>query len=162
MLLFDAKGHLTPYNCIQTDWQTFMGTFGWTKHRQLIIASLQSFIDRLGSLSINVFDLWIDGSFVTHKSQPKDIDVVFFLPTSSYRMYEQALRTIRNEFSELDVYFVRKIAEGDREHFLYLADKAEWLFQFSMTKPDRRTRRKYPKGFLQISWTDEQTLESKQ
>lgn len=112
-------------------------------------------MNELNKLSINTFILWIDGSFVTQKENPNDIDIVFFIPSVIYRQFEKDLRLLREQFDELDVYFVRMIDETERDYFLYVSDRTEWQFQFTVTKPDRITRRKFPKGFLQIIWTNE-------
>ncbi len=140
-----------PYDAIETDWLTFVATFGWNSHRQTLIESLTAYINYLDELSIRVFDLWVDGSFVTRKEQPNDIDIVVFLPADTHQLYEQSLRSTRTEFQGLDIYFVRKIDKDEHNHFLYVADRTEWLFQFTKTRFDKRTRQKYPKGFVQLS-----------
>ena len=103
--------------------------------------------------------MWIDGSFVTRKEQPNDLDIVFVLPSILYREFEGDLRTLRNQYAGLDVYYVRLIDEHDQDYFLYVSDQTEWLFQFTKTKPDRITRRKFPKGFIQITWPNESAIE---
>jgi hypothetical protein len=152
MLFFDIRGNLTPYTLIPTDWATFEGTFGWNQHRRALINDLKSLIEQISLLPILSFDLWIDGSFVTQKAIPNDLDLVLLLPVKEHRKFEKELRQLRDQFERLDAYLVRKIAEGEREYFLYASDRAEWVFQFSTTRPDKRTLRKYPKGFIEISW----------
>ena len=152
---FDAHGYLIPYDLIEADWGSFVDTFGWNDHRRALIEVLHSFLIELDNLSIETFTLWIDGSFVTQKEQPNDLDVVFVLPSVTHQQFERNLRALRDRFNRLDVYFVRMIGETERDHFLYISDRAQWLFQFTTTKPDRVTRRKYPKGFIQITWNNE-------
>ncbi|QIP16444.1 hypothetical protein G8759_29270 [Spirosoma aureum] len=158
-LNFDAQGHLFPYDLIETEWKPFADTFGWNDHRHTLIELFYSFLNKLNDLSINEFTLWIDGSFVTRKEHPNDIDAVVVLPTPIYRQFEKHLRTLREQFDGLDIYFVRLISEEEPDYFLYVSDRAEWLFQFTMTKPDRVTRRKFPKGFLQLIWNNESALQ---
>ncbi|QDK79497.1 hypothetical protein EXU85_13145 [Spirosoma sp. KCTC 42546] len=157
-LHFDAQGHLVPYDLIATDWESFVETFGWNDHRLELIELLHSLLNDINKLSIRSLTLWIDGSFVTKKEKPNDLDVVFVLPKIIHHQFEKDLRLLKNQFARLDVYFVRMIDERERDHFLYVSDRAEWLFQFTMTKPDRVTRRKFPKGFIQITWNNESTL----
>lgn len=49
--------------------------FPLSKTRHNLMAGFQTFVDRLISAHV-VGELWIDGSFLTEKIDPKDIDVV--------------------------------------------------------------------------------------
>ena len=80
-LNFDDRGHLVPYDRIETDWEVFVDTFGWNDSRRFLINQLHAFTAELTNLPIIRCTLWIDGSFVTQKEQPKDLDVVVVLPT---------------------------------------------------------------------------------
>ncbi len=95
---------------------------------------------------------------MTAKEYPNDIDVVYFFSTSIYRRYEKEFRALKQSDKQLDVYFVREINEDEKDYFLFVADKAEWFFQFTTSRPDRFSRKKFPKGFLQITWNNEQTI----
>ena len=154
-LNFDSQGHLVPHDLIETDWESFVETFGWNNHRRALIELLRSFLIELDGFSIRSYTVWIDGSFVTQKEQPNDLDVVFILPSITHQQFERDLRALMDQFDRLDVYFVRMINANERDHFLYASDRAEWLFQFTMTKPNRITRQKFPKGFIQITWNNE-------
>ncbi len=125
----------------------------------MLIDSFRSFLLELGEFPIGLFNVWIDGSFVTRKEHPNDLDAVVFLPAREYESVEQELRRLRNEFAGLDIYFVKVIEAGSPSHFLYVSDYTEWLFQFTTIRPHKSTGRKSPKGFLDITLTNEQPLD---
>lgn len=158
MLLFDEQGFLTPYDLLLSDWNTVKTTFGWNNHRQTLAATFAELNNALLTLIEEPYICWIDGSFVTSKDYPNDIDVVYFFPTSIYRKHEQAFRALKQLYKQLDIYFVREIDENEKDYFLFVADKTEWFFQFTTSRPDRFNRKKFPKGFLQITWSNEQTI----
>ncbi len=149
---FDLEGYLTPYEAVETNWQSFVETFGWNKHRLSLLDLFQLLCTELTTLFPEEYIIWVDGSFVTRKQRPNDLDVVFILPAERYDVVENELRLLRNQFAGLDVYFIKKIDEGEPNHFLYISDRTEWIFQFTKTRPDRYTRRKKPKGFIQLTW----------
>ncbi|WP_425423202.1 DUF6932 family protein [Spirosoma spitsbergense] len=138
----------------------FVDIFGWNNSRRFLINQLHAFAAELNNLSIIRYTLWIDGSFVTQKEQPKDLDVVVVLPAQAHRQFENALRALRDQFDGLDLYMVRFISQDEPDHFLYSSDQMEWFFQFTMTKPGRLTRQKFPKGFIQIDWNNESLFQS--
>lgn len=154
-LHFDAQGHLVPYELIETDWNSFENVFGWNEHRRDLIDALRSFISTLNKLPILTITLWIDGSFVTKKEHPNDLDAVVIIPAFNHHRFEHQMQTLRAQYPHLDLYFVRLIEPGERNYFLYLSDRTQWFFQFTTTKPSRVTRTKFPKGFVQITWHDE-------
>ena len=151
-LRFDWEGHLTPYEAVETNWESFVKMFGWNEHRQNLLELLQLLCTELTTLFPEEYTIWVDGSFVTRKDRPNDLDVVFILPAEKYEVVENELRLLRNQFAGLDVYFIKLIEEGEPNYFLYISDRIEWLFQFTKTRPDRYTRRKQPKGFIQLRW----------
>ncbi|WP_375446472.1 DUF6932 family protein [uncultured Fibrella sp.] len=154
-LNFDQQGNLTPYDLIETDWDSFVETFGWNGHRQVLIDSFSTFLSDLDKLPIRTFSVWLDGSFVTRKDLPNDLDAVFIIPSKEYELFEKELGILRSQFGNLDVYFVKLIEEGEPNRFLYISDCTEWMFQFTTTRVDRVTKRKFPKGFLQLKQNNE-------
>lgn len=94
-LHFDAQGHLVPYELIETDWNSFENVFGWNEHRRDLIDALRSFISTLNKLPILTITLWIDGSFVTKKEHPNDLDAVVIIPTFNHHRFEHQMQTLR-------------------------------------------------------------------
>ena len=59
----------------------FLEPFGENDQRKQLINRLNAYISEFLYLNLNA-ELWIDGSFTTHKPEPQDIDVVFLLDES--------------------------------------------------------------------------------
>lgn len=100
----------------------------------------------LSALSPGAFYQWINGSFVTRKARPKDIDVVSFINHEVYAGIEPQFRELRLKYSGVDAYFVRVYPEGHSRRFITQFDQIEWRHLFST---DRRRRKK---GFIQINF----------
>lgn len=66
--------------------ETFVAPFSGSVRRPMLVAGLMKFIEEVKSLAI-AGELWFDGSFVTEKVDPDDIDfVVIFDPASISRL----------------------------------------------------------------------------
>lgn len=102
------------------------------------------------------FYQWIDGSFVSTKNNPNDIDIVTFLDYRIYEIQSQALRRISGyqlyKEKQLDSYIV-KLYPIEHVHYesITKSDTLEWLHLFSKTKLQRNGS-KYPKGIIQIDF----------
>jgi hypothetical protein len=96
---------------------------------------------------------WIDGSFVTRKPSPFDIDPVTFVNFEVAKIKEKELKDFIYPSSltnyGIDGYVVINYPTDHKLYFAYQADCSYWLDQFSKTKPTRRHKR-IPKGFLEI------------
>jgi hypothetical protein len=83
MLTFDHRGHLTPYSHIQTSIEEFRSTFvdgiasvTRSDNFEKYIRYSDDLKNLLGTKSLKQ---WLNGSFVTRKTNPKDIDLVTFI-----------------------------------------------------------------------------------
>jgi hypothetical protein len=72
MIAFDASGMLPP-GIHETTWQHFHEHFGVNPRRLNLLASLKMALDVLANAGCET--VYIDGSFVTNKPDPGDIDV---------------------------------------------------------------------------------------
>lgn len=59
----------------------FLQDFPASETRKILIDGLNAFIDYLSEIGAPI-ELWIDGSFTTHKINPNDIDLVIFSPAA--------------------------------------------------------------------------------
>ena len=97
---FDARGYL-PAGIHAGEWHEFTQILGFNVERREMLLELNSFLQRashLGGLRV-----LIDGSFVTLKESPNDIDLVLILPSDF-------------DFSEQQVSELYRVAEESRLH----------------------------------------------
>jgi hypothetical protein len=59
----------------------FLSAFGASRTRRTLIDGFQRYIEALKKYAVP-FEIWLDGSFVTSKEDPNDIDLVVFAPAS--------------------------------------------------------------------------------
>ena len=78
MLQFDEKGFLIPYEVIPSDWETFSTTFTEGIRRNSLTENLELYFQNFQKEISPVFKVWVNGSFVTQKVNPEDIDFVIF------------------------------------------------------------------------------------
>ena len=96
------------------------------------------------------FHQWVDGSFVTRKLNPGDIDVVTFVDAKAYYRNEReidALRDYQRDYKTgVDEYFVKQYPAAHRKYAFYHTDLAQWRNEFSTS------RARKSKGFLQLNF----------
>ncbi len=111
-------------------WQldsTFLEPFEENEHRKYLIDRLNAFINEFQFLGLEA-EIWIDGSFSTHKPEPQDIDVVFLLDQKAVASLDskkeqlfQELFMKREEVRvrySLDVYFIDKDDVEDKQKWI--------------------------------------------
>lgn len=146
MLHFDENGYLTPDEPIVIDYETFVGEFVVNDHRAMIFSEYKDMVKDLAELSVGAFYQWINGSFVTRKAKPRDIDVVTFVHSEFYETNEAKLREIKQRYPTVDAYFVKDYPEDHSRRYITNFDRIEWLHLFSTD------RRRNKKGFIQINF----------
>ena len=103
---------------------------------------------------MNELHQWVNGSFVTKKNNPGDIDLVTFLDTNSIQELGSKLDNFKYPNSEIlfsvDAYIVEVYPENHKYRYLYLSDKAYWMDRFTKTRRVRGNR--LSKGFLEITF----------
>jgi hypothetical protein len=152
-LEFDNLGNLSPYAVIETDWKTFeakfVHCFPQSITRKDLFMEFSDYLILLKSILGNGLFQWVNGSFVTNKLNPNDIDLVTFVDWEIYKANEQTIDQLRefrnNKDTRIDGYFVAVYPESHKMNVLYQADKLQWLYQFSRSRTDRR------KGFIQLN-----------
>ena len=101
----------------------------------------------------DVLTQWIDGSFVTKKQEPGDIDLVTFIDFSVAEKLGDDLKDFKYPLSEIvfgvDAYLVKIYPPGHQLHQLYVSDSAYWLHHFTQTRRNRIGNKQH-KGFLEI------------
>ena len=151
---FDIKGNLTPYDNIVIDWSTFkaefVDAFPQSDTRQVIFRNFSEYIEKLIPIIGNGFHQWIDGSFVTRKLNPRDIDLVTFIDADIYYSNEPEIDLLRayhrDNKTGVDEYFVKIYPETHLKHAFYHMDLFQWRNQFTTS------RARKSKGFIQLNF----------
>jgi hypothetical protein len=144
MINFDTNGNIEPYEIIEVSLNIVQNEFTFNDHRVEIFEEYLAFCDTLKSIGIENFYQFIDGSFITKKTFPKDIDVVSFVESDFFNNNAVKLLNLRDKFSKIDCFFVPNYRPKDRNYFITQFGLFEWEQLFN-------TDREYnPKGILKI------------
>lgn len=157
---FDVRGYLVPEGGNESNvselkkW--FVDPFGEDSTRKELFKGFIKYNDDLKSLlSGQSYEQWIDGSFISQKVNPKDIDLVSFIDYEEVERLEKELEIfIKSQGKSnygVDGYVVRIYPEGHPNFVRTQSDKVYWRHWFSTTKPDRRKKR-YGKGYVKIKF----------
>jgi hypothetical protein len=80
---YDSRGYLKPYDKIPISIENigdhFVRPFTSSSTRMLLLEQFISFTSDLSKAVNGPLRVWIDGSFVTLKQNPNDIDLVVFI-----------------------------------------------------------------------------------
>jgi hypothetical protein len=84
VIQFDEYGHIFPHQIIELTLPEFQAFFvdglSDQNHRRELFERYLVFVEDLKRAFQVPFIQWVDGSFITRKEFPGDIDVVTFLP----------------------------------------------------------------------------------
>ena len=156
VLQFNENGYLEPYEAIPTDMETAKKVLVWNEARKELWNNFEGFIREVQEVLASPFSVWLNGSFVSKKEVPNDIDAVVFVDYQLYDTHEKTLAKFKaltfRKNQKLDVYFVKHYPENHKFRFVYELDKQEWLFGFSRTNPNK-TKKTYLKGFLALKFS---------
>ena len=88
-MTYDFRGHLAPYSIIEMTFDDFqhhfVEAFPNSPTRLLIFEEYKRYLSDFQTLITGNFIQWIDGSFVTQKSNPRDIDIVTLIDFEAYQ-----------------------------------------------------------------------------
>ena len=159
MLTFNSRGLLVPNLSIQSDVSEleaeFVTRLGSEKRKQLfdnyLVYSTQ-LKQRVGNSTLLQ---WIDGSFVTKKMEPSDLDMVTFIDYHIAEKHGKDLENFKypNSLANfgVDAYLVVVYPRKHSNYPLYIGDRAYWMDAFDKTKRNRNGI-KHPKGFIEIAY----------
>ena len=100
---------------------------------------------------------WIDGSFVTKKLNPNDIDVVSFFDYVDFfnkkELIESRLKKwgVQDFYPKVDAYAAIFFPQDHESHAFYRSDYAYWFNLFNRTSKNRAGQ-VYSKGFIQLKF----------
>lgn len=159
-LIFDENGCLTPSNAILTTLDifedVFVSKFIVSSTRKNIFENYKRYVVDFQKDIVGNFKQWVNGSFVTKKLNPNDIDLVTFIP---FDIFEKKRKELEARFImggalknySVDAYAIKVYPQEHDLHFVTQHDVAEWRETFSKTKFNR-VRKRYPKGFLELNF----------
>ena len=159
MLNFSHSGLLVPSSAIPSDIHEMETEFVVkipTLERKKLFEAYINYSEKLKQLCGNI-DLvqWVDGSFVTGKPMPGDIDLISFINFEVVSSLKEALIPFKYPESEVvfnvDAYIVVLYPTDSRYHNYYLSDKAYWAEKFSKTTRNSKGIM-LAKEFLEITY----------
>lgn len=153
---FDEQGYLKPATPHLVDFvellQNYFDIFPNTDKRLSLLNNWITYNRDFQNEIFLYYEQWINGSFVTLKESPKDIDIVTFL---DYRVFEYKEKSLDRFWSfsledeGIDAYIVKAYPVGHALFNNYLGVRDLWLERF------QRDRNGNSKGFLKIFFEKE-------
>ena len=132
---------------------SFVGAFPTSSTRTIIWAGFQELMRQPLMLLIDA-TLWVDGSFVTRKLDPNDIDIVCFAKAATLNDLSPESRSELRRLQDADwsqprfrthLFVVAVHAAGDARSAVFEALRCYWREWWG------RTRRGTPKGFIRMT-----------
>lgn len=159
---FDIRGNLKPYEKIELTLESFKAYFvdefeGISERRQEIFEQYAEYLREFEEEVSDTFTQWIDGTFVTNKRTPRDIDFVTLLDYETYQEKEKLIeekyrgQNAKLRFGRIDAYFVKVYPKDHRRAFVSEYDLVYWNNWFTETKKNR-AKKKFKKGFVEIKF----------
>jgi len=155
MLNFDSRGYLKPNKNLASSskelFDEFVKKIQNAQRQQLYDNYIQYSNDLKKACGGIELTQWVDGSFVTKKNIPNDIDVVTFIDFNiscdlSKFVYPESI-----EKYNVDGYIVIVYPRKHPKIALYMGDWGYWMDRFDKTRRNR-ARNRYPKGFLEVTF----------
>ncbi|MEN0003351.1 MAG: hypothetical protein AAF798_04385 [Bacteroidota bacterium] len=160
---FDRRGNVFPYAIIEIDLEqfekSFVANFNSDSTRSSLFVNYQNYLDALKPFLTHDFFQWVDGSFVTKKDSPKDIDLISVV---HYEDYEVNKVLLEKEFSSsaarknfgVDAYIVSNYPANHPKHTFTKSDLLYWNDLFGRTRLNR-AKKQFKKGIIQIDFKSE-------
>lgn len=153
MIKFDENGFIKPHDIIETDLESIQRIFvegmPLSTTRKIIFESFMAYNEDLRNIISTGFTQWIDGSFVTQKRNPNDIDLVTFVDFKIYNAKEREIDLLRAKRLKrgnlVDGYFVAIYPKEHPLSKIYEIEQTKWRFHFSTDRQNKG------KGILQIN-----------
>jgi len=158
MLQFDENGHLFPYEAQETtldEFQAiFVDAFPKSETRKRLFDNYLDWIFDFQRDVYAYFTQWLDGSFVTQKMNPNDLDFVTFLDGRVFEIKEKRKELDRfwsfsNEDKGLDAYLLAEVEPEHPDFADYAHFKNVWAKRYSNGDKGDHLH-KIQKGFIQL------------
>ena len=156
---YDIRGNLAPSEIIPMEWVDFVHYFIEIKPnsrtRQDLLSNFISFIEQLQGTICPNFKIWVDGSFISTKINPRDIDTVFLLPNEICERKKSVLdnQIFIKEFKYsrgLDLYYLADYPKNHKRHYLTHYTELYWKDVYGHTRADINEQQ-FTKGFIELT-----------
>lgn len=163
-LRFDEKGFLYPHEKVKLTLEAFeaifVTSFSQSTTRRQLFENYLIYVQDFKTLLTPNFTQWINGSFVTRKTNPRDIDMVTLIDyrTDSEKEKTIATRFVNKKAIELfgvDAYTLTVFPDDHRQNIQTHSDMLYWNDWFGRSWSNR-TGNRYPKGYVEIQFTENQ------
>jgi hypothetical protein len=158
---FDIRGYLQPTQRFETTIEElkdyFVDAFEESESRNEIFNQYIEFKNIFTSEITPNFVHWLDGSFVSNKNNPNDLDILVLLNSSDFitnkKLIDQKFRlqNAKIEFPLLDIYTLTIYDKNHQEYFITQADMIYWDNFWSNSKMNR-AKKTFNKGYLEIKF----------
>ncbi|MFH6992417.1 DUF6932 family protein [Flavobacterium sp. FlaQc-48] len=156
MLNFNHSGLLVPDALIKSTLHEleneFVDKIQTEKRKELFDNYVKYSNDLKEVFNLKELQQWINGSYVTQKRNPGDIDLVTFIDYDVIKRLGDTVNKFIFPASEsiygVDAYIIEVYPQDHKDYFKYRADYAHWYEIFTRTRRIRGN--KLAKGFLEI------------
>jgi len=157
---FDKNGLIVPRKIIDLPYEDLERIFVLERKKSqyravLYNKYLQYLEDIQTKIGVITFQ-FINGSFVTLKKKPKDIDIVTFIDYRIYRQKEKEIESLLEKWdliAEIDGYIVPRSYPGHPFFIQAQLTFEYWKELFSSTRRNKKGE-KFQKGFLKITFNE--------
>jgi hypothetical protein len=152
----DQHGYLNPATALLATESQVREMFCFNDHRDRLWENYLEFNRKVLNLVKTNTTVWLDGSFISHKPFPRDIDVVYFLDLnqdtinrveSNSRLFLYLFDTAAKSDFQVEAYWVPIYPPQHPDHQDTVTGRKYWKNLFSKSK--ETTLRK---GFIQINY----------
>lgn len=129
---FDIRGNLKPYEKIELTLQEFkeifVDSFEEDSSRHLLYEEYLKYVNDLKHTLSIPFRQWVNGSFVSNRKKPKDVDFVTFINQEVYEHLETQIDSrfskwsVGNFYQKLDAYTIWEYPENHRFYKTFQSD----------------------------------------
>ena len=157
---FDARGNSYPPRLIEMSYvdfeQHFVQNMQASETRQRLCANFNDFIHNFQEKISPVFKIWVDGSFISTKLNPRDIDAVFQLDYKICERQQSVLDSVWFTKAQkfrlgLDLYYSIEYPKTHKRHFISHLNHLYWTDVYGHTRKDNEENN-YKKGFIELKF----------
>ena len=160
-LSFDIRGNLKPYEIVEVSYddfhKVFVEAFDEESTRAKLFNYYEKYVNDLSDILERNFYQWIDGSYISNRVSPRDIDLLTIV---DYRDYDVNKSILEKKFASfegrknynVDAYIISSYPDSHKRNIFTKSDLAYWRSLFSKTRANR-AKKQFTKGFIQINFS---------